>query len=78
MKIIDGVIDNAKSNLYGSSVYGSSKYGGSETAAKIYTTVGDLIKYDTEYLGEKTGRIIKQKFSLVGNILIKDSVVRQI
>jgi hypothetical protein len=78
MKIIDGVIDNAKSNLYGSSVYGSSKYGGSETAAKIYTTVGDLIKYDTEYLGEKIGRIIKQKFSFVGNILIKDSVVRQI
>ena len=40
------------------------------------TSVGDFISYETEYLGDKEGRIIKQSFSLVGNILVKDSVVR--
>lgn len=40
------------------------------------TTVGDLISFETEYLGNKTGRINKQTFSLVGGILVKDSVIR--
>lgn len=40
------------------------------------TAVGDLISFETEYLGNKSGRIIKQSFSLSGGILIKDSVVR--
>ena len=40
------------------------------------TTVGDLISYETEYLGNKQGRIIKQSFALVGGMLVKDSVVR--
>lgn len=42
----------------------------------INTKVGDLISYETEYLGKKTGRIIRQSFSLVGGMLVKDSVVR--
>lgn len=42
----------------------------------INTNVGDLISYETEYLGKKTGRIIRQSFSLVGGMLVKDSVVR--
>jgi hypothetical protein len=40
------------------------------------TAVGDLISYETEYLGSKQGRITKQSFALVGGILIKDSIVR--
>ena len=40
------------------------------------TSVGDLISFETEYLGNKSGRIIKQSFSLSGGILVKDSVVR--
>lgn len=40
------------------------------------TTVGDLISFDTEYIGKKSGRINKQTFSLVGGILVKDSVIR--
>lgn len=40
------------------------------------TTVGDLISFDTEYLGKMEGRIIKQSFALVGSMLVKDSVVR--
>ena len=42
----------------------------------INTKVGDLISYETEYLGKKTGRIIRQSFSLVCGMLVKDSVVR--
>lgn len=42
----------------------------------INTKVGDLISYETEYIGKKTGRIIRQSFSLVGGMLVKDSVVR--
>lgn len=40
------------------------------------TVVGDLISFETEYLGERQGRIIRQSFSLVGSMLVKDSVVR--
>ena len=40
------------------------------------TTVGDLISFETEYSGKKSGRINKQTFSLVGGILVKDSVIR--
>ena len=40
------------------------------------TLVGDLIDYDTEYVGHKMGMIVKQSFNLNGGALIKDSVVR--
>ena len=40
------------------------------------TAVGDFISFETEYLGSKEGRIIKQSFALVGSMLVKDSVVR--
>lgn len=40
------------------------------------TNVGDLITTKTEYLGDITGRIIKQTFSLAGGIIIKDTVLR--
>lgn len=40
------------------------------------TTVGDLISFETEYIGKKSGRINKQTFSLVSGILVKDSVIR--
>lgn len=38
--------------------------------------VGDVIKSETEYLGEVTGRIIKQSFSLNGGIIIKEAVLK--
>lgn len=76
LKIIDGSRQKKKINLYGSFLYGQSKYGYTKEKIKLSTAVGDLIKYETEYLGDKTGRIIKQSFALVGGILIKDSVVR--
>lgn len=76
LKIIDGSWQKKNINLYGSFLYGQSKYGYTTEKIKLSTAVGDLIKYETEYLGDKTGRIIKQSFALVGGMLIKDSVVR--
>lgn len=38
--------------------------------------VGDLITAETEYLGEVTGRLIKQDFNLNGGIIIKKAVLR--
>ena len=72
MKIIDG--NRVVPNYYGSTFYGEATYG--TMLVRTVTTVGDLIEYETEYLGNKTGRIVKQSFALVGGMLIKDSVVR--
>jgi hypothetical protein len=75
LKIIDG-LKNSANSLYGSFLYGTSYYKkGSFTSTKD-TSVGDLISYQTEYLGNKQGRIIKQSFALNGGILVKDSIVR--
>lgn len=38
--------------------------------------VGDKITCETEYLGEVTGRIIRQTFGLAGGITVKDSVLK--
>lgn len=60
MKIVDG-----KHNMPDGTVYYDAP-----------TNVGDIIGFQTEYLGDKEGRIIKQTFNLNGGILVKDSVVR--
>lgn len=38
--------------------------------------VGEVITSETEYLGEVTGRIVKQSFSLNGGIIIKEAVLK--
>jgi hypothetical protein len=40
-----------------------------------YSSVGDIITFDTEYMGNKSGRIIKQSFNFNGGVLIKDSII---
>ena len=76
LKIVDGAGSKKANNIYGTFLYGSTKYGAATSTAQKSTSVGDFIKYETEFLGDKMGRIIKQSFSLVGGILIKDSTVR--
>ena len=41
-----------------------------------YSSVGDVITFETEYLGVKLGRITKQSFGFDGGVLVKDSVIR--
>lgn len=64
---------------YGSAKYGKNKYGAEldpEIILDTPTNVGDMIEAETEYLGTVKGRIIKQTFSLNGNTLVKDSVLK--
>ena len=71
---------------YGSKIrYGEKKYGTEFKYGEKYpdlvtydnkTHVGENISAETEYLGIVEGRIIKQKYNLNGNILVKESVVR--
>ncbi len=53
-------------------------YEGSNAVVTYDTPVnlGEVIKSETEYLGEVTGRIIKQSFSLNGGIIVKEAVLK--
>ena len=77
-------IVEAKHTIWGDVVkYGQKKYGDMKYGQRIKTVeydqcanVGDLIQFETEYLGDITGYITKQSYSLNGGIIIKDTVVR--
>ncbi len=64
--------------------YGSAKYGeqiykkqiGNEIVYDEPVMVGDMIEAETEYLGNVQGRIIKQSFGLIGNIIVKEAVLK--
>ena len=83
LKIVEGKHES-KTNytLYGQGVYGKFLYGSSTTRSRaiIYDTtvnVSDLIVCETDYLGELTGRIVKQIYGLNSGILIKDTTLRR-
>lgn len=59
--------------LYGMAVYGASRSG---TVYDKAVNVGEVIEAETEYLGNVTGRIIKQSFNLNGGIIIKEASMR--
>lgn len=64
---------------YGGAAYGTFLYGGLSEGEIIQDTpvnVGDYIISETEYLGDVEGYIIKESYSLNGNILIKDAVLK--
>lgn len=55
--------------------YGEEKYGGAKYGQWIFDSVvntGDVITSETEYLGNVTGRIVSQRYSLNGGILLKE------
>jgi hypothetical protein len=49
---------------------------GDDVISDQVVNVGDIITTQTEYLGEITGRIIKQTFNLNGGIIIKEAIVK--
>jgi hypothetical protein len=84
LKIIEGKHDaEGGVVLYGTARYGEFLYGGlgrSTRAGELFDTpvnCGEVITTATEYLGDITGRIIKQTFNLNGGIIIKDTVMSQ-
>lgn len=80
LKIVEGktVIENGIVK-YGQKKYGTFKYGEEIPPTIIYdevVDVGDTIRAETEYLGIVEGVAIKQTYSLNGNIIIKDTVMK--
>ncbi len=64
---------------YGGVKYGTVKYGGTTPYVVTYETpvnVGDVIECETEYLGNVSGRVIKETFSLNGGIIIKEAELK--
>lgn len=64
---------------YGRVVFGSAKYGVKASDVVTYdktVNVGDNLNFETEYLGDGNGTLIKQSFGLNGNILVKDVILK--
>lgn len=60
---------------YGQKKYGTFKYGGKHSNIVTYdepVNVGENINVETEYSGIVSGKVIKQRFNLNGNIIIKE------
>jgi hypothetical protein len=47
-----------------------------ETYRDDPVSVGDMITTQTAYLGDITGRVIKQTFNLNGGIIVKNTVMK--
>ena len=58
---------------YGSGYFGVPKY--MQTVSEQAINCGDVIKAETEYLGDITGRIISQRYNLDGGIIVKECEV---
>ena len=80
LKIIEGKnVIYGKPITWGEKKWGSFKWGGYNPDVITYDTVvnvGDMIKAETEYLGDVTGTIIKESYSLNGNIIVKEAVLK--
>ena len=80
------IIEGKKEVEIGYAKYGEAKYGealyGVETKSRAVvsdptTKVGDVVISQTECLGDVKGRILKQTYTLNGNILVKDSRLKR-
>lgn len=80
LSIIEGKhVSYSGSAIYGTVKYGEAKYGETGLHSVEYdkpVNVGEMIKAETEYLGNVSGRIIKQTFNLNGGIIVKEAVLR--
>lgn len=80
MKIIEGKhVSGGLPIKWGDRKWGSFKWG--EKTPRVVTydqevNVGDKLQTETEYLGVLEGRVIKQKFSYVGGIVVKEATLK--
>lgn len=79
LKIVEGKhVSGNEVITYGTVKFGQYKFGEKTPRVVEYdmgTQVGDLIIAETEYLGDRQGRITSQNFSLNGGIIIKETVM---
>lgn len=80
MRVVEGKhISGGEYIRYGEAKYGTFKYGGKSPKMVTYdepVNVGDIVTFNTEYLGSITGRIYTQKFNLNGGVIIKEVAVK--
>ena len=80
LKIVEGKhIKYGDYIRYGQKKWGEFKWGEKTPNVVTYdqpVNLGDVINAETEYLGTLGGRIIKQSFSLNGNIIVKEAVLK--
>lgn len=92
LKIVEGRRKKIKSgSVYGSGKYGSIVYGyaatrnlktSAKSASQEYNydkpvKVGEIVRFNTEYLGKMDGLILKQTYNLNGGIIIKNSEIKR-
>ena len=80
LKIVDGKhVQYGEPIKWGQKKWGTFKWGQKYPNIVTYdepVNVGENISAETEYLGNVTGRIIKQSFNLNGNIIVKEAVLK--
>lgn len=80
LKIIEGKhVTYGKYIKWGDKTWGSFNWGSKNKDIITYDTpvnIGEKITAETEYLGNVSGRIIKQLYNLNGNILVKDTELK--
>lgn len=80
LKIVDGKHEVLGAQIkYGSEKYGTFYYGGREESQITYdvpVNVGDCISAETEYLGNVSGNVIKETYTLNGNTIVKDAELK--
>lgn len=80
LKIVEGKhVQYGDTIKWGQKKWGSFKWGGKHPNIVTYdpvVNIGENIEAETEYLGNVSGRIIKQSFGLNGGIVIKEAVLK--
>ena len=80
LKIVEGKhVQYGEPIKWGQKKWGTFKWGQRNPNIVTYdepVNIGDNISAETEYLGNVTGRIIKQSFNLNGNIIVKEAVLK--
>lgn len=69
------IVEGKRKARYGGIKYGTSRY--NQVTDDIPTNVGEKITCQSEYLGDITGKIVKQTYNLNGGIIVKDTQMKR-
>ena len=80
LRIVEGKqVTEGKSVKWGAKKWGSFKWGERAEDVIVYDQpigLGDRIDVETEYMGVVGGRVIEQSYTLGGNIIVKEAVIK--
>lgn len=69
------IVEGKRKARYGGIKYGTAAY--NQVTDDIPTNVGEKITCQSEYLGDITGKIVKQTYNLNGGIIVKDTQMKR-